>query len=218
MIQRLPIGKDVKFGNPPMTTEDGFTNRVLRKIAAAIGTTYEDLTGDYSQVNFSSARMSRMAHWANVYGWQWDLLIPQVCDPAWGWAMEAAAMAGIISATGDLPTAEWTPQPMPMTEPDREARANVTMIRSGQKTLSQVIREQGGDPDLQLDEYAKDLAKLDAKGIWLDSDVRRVSQAGLTQLRAGAGGGGGDGAPADQGGNGATGHETPADPPAAGSA
>ena len=77
---------------------------------------------------------------------------------------------------------------MAMTDPDREARANVTMVRSGQKTLSQVIREQGGDPDAHLAEYAADLAKLDAAGIWLDSDVRRVSQAGLTQLRVGASG------------------------------
>jgi lambda family phage portal protein len=190
MIQRLPLGKDVRFANPPTTTEDGFSSRTLRRIAAAIGVTYEDLTGDYSQVNFSSARMSRMAHWGNVYDWQWNLLIPQFCDPAWAWAMEAAATAGLVDQS-EAPTAEWTPQPMPMTEPDREARANVVMIRSGQKTLSQVIREQGGDPDAQLEEYAADMAKLDEKGIWLDSDVRRVSQAGLTQLRAGAAGGAG---------------------------
>jgi lambda family phage portal protein len=190
MIQRLPLGKDVKFGNPPSTTDDAFSTRALRRIAAAIGITYEDLSGDYSQVNFSSARMSRMAHWGNVYDWQWNLLIPNFCDPAWKWAMEAAALAGLVSVDGG-PRAEWTPQPMPLTEPDREARANVIMVRSGQKTLSQVIREQGGDPDAHLEEYAADMEKLDEKGIWLDSDVRRVSQAGLTQLRAGAGAGGG---------------------------
>jgi len=187
MILRLPPGKTVVAANPPLTTDDGFSTRTLRRIAAALGVTYEDLVGDYSQVNFSSARMSRMAHWGNVYDWQWNLLIPQVCDPMWAWAMDAAALAGIIRS-GDQPTAEWTPQPMPLTEPDREARANLTMIRSGQKTLSQVIREQGGDPTTHLEEYAADLAMLDDKGIWLDSDVRRVSQAGLTQLRVGSAG------------------------------
>ena len=84
MIQRLPLGKDIKFANPPLTTDDGFSVRTLRRIAAAIGVTYEDLTGDYSQVNFSSARMSRIAHWGNVYDWQWHLMIPQFCDPVWG--------------------------------------------------------------------------------------------------------------------------------------
>lgn len=205
MIHRLPLGKDIKFASPPATTDDGFSVRTLRRIAAAIGVTYEDLTGDYSQVNFSSARMSRIAHWGNVYDWQWHLMIPQFCDPVWTWAMEAAALGGLLSASSVAPRAEWTAQPMAMTEPDREARANVTMIRSGQKTLSQVIREQGGDPDAHLAEYAADMAKLDAAGIWLDSDVRRVSQAGLTQQRAGIGGGGSgeaspdaeDSAPAD---------------------
>ena len=189
MIQRLPLGKDIKFAAPPATTDDGFSVRTLRRIAAAVGVTYEDLTGDYSQVNFSSARMSRIAHWGNVYDWQWHVLIPQFCDPVWGWAMEAAALGGLVSASKPAPLAEWTAQPMAMTEPDREARANVTMIRSGQKTLSQVIREQGGDPVAHLAEYAADMAKLDAAGIWLDSDVRRVSQAGLTQLRVGSNGG-----------------------------
>jgi hypothetical protein len=38
-------------------------------------------------------------------------------------------------------------------------------------------------------EYANDQARLDALKIVLDSDVRAVSAAGLTQVRAGAGGG-----------------------------
>jgi lambda family phage portal protein len=181
MIQRLPLGKDIKFANPPATTEDGFSARTLRRIAAAIGVTYEDLTGDYSQVNFSSARMSRIAHWGNVYDWQWHLMVPQFCDPVWSWAMEAAALSGLMSATSPAPRAEWTAQPMAMTDPDKEARANVVMVRSGQKTLSQVIREQGGDPDAQLKEYAEDLKKLDDKGIWLDTDPRRVTQSGQGQ-------------------------------------
>jgi lambda family phage portal protein len=208
MIQRLPLGKDIKFAAPPPTTDDGFSVRTLRRIAAAIGVTYEDLTGDYSQVNFSSARMSRIAHWGNVYDWQWHLMIPQFCDPVWAWAMEAAAIGGVVSATGAAPRAEWTAQPMAMTDPDKEARANVIMVRSGQKTFSQMIREQGGDPDTHLAEYAADLAKLDAAGIWLDGDVRRVSQAGLTQMRVGLGGGGGGA------GGGAPGADDPSADPA----
>lgn len=180
MIQRLPIGKDVKFGNPPTTTEDGFSSRTLRRIASAIGITYEDLTGDWSQFNYSSSRSSKLSHWANVYDWQWNLMIPQVCDPIWNWAVEAAYLGGLLSA-GEKPRAEWTPQPMPMSDLDKEARANVTLVRSGQKTLSQVIREQGGDPDAVFEEYAADMEKLDAKGIWLDTDVRRVTQSGQGQ-------------------------------------
>jgi lambda family phage portal protein len=190
MMRRILPGEDVKFNTPPSVPDDGFSTRTLRRIGAGLGVTYEDLTGDYSQVNFSSARMSRLAHWANVEDWQWNMLIPQLCDPLWGWAMEAAELGGIV---GELPGVEWTPRPMPMIEPDREARANLMMIRSGQKNLSQVLREMGIDPEAHLAERAEDNALLDQLEIWLDSDPRRVSAAGLTQERVGAGGSGEDG-------------------------
>jgi lambda family phage portal protein len=190
LMRRLVPGEDIRFGNPPSTPDDGFSARTLRRVAAGIGVTYEDLTGDYSQVNFSSARMSRLSHWANVEDWQWNMLIPQLCDPLWTWAMEAAELGGIV---GELPGVEWTPRPMPMIEPDREARANLMMIRSGQKNLSQVLREMGIDPEAHLAERAEDNALLDQLEIWLDSDPRRVSAAGLTQERVGAGGSGEDG-------------------------
>jgi lambda family phage portal protein len=65
MIVNLPPGKDVKIANPPSASDhQSFSATSLRAIAAGLGTTYEDLTGDYSQVNYSSARMGRNAHMA----------------------------------------------------------------------------------------------------------------------------------------------------------
>ncbi len=187
MIQKLPPGKDIAFASPPAVTGGEFSNRNLRKIAAALGVTYEDLTGDYSQVNFSSARMSRLAHWANVVDWQFNMLIPQLCDGVWRWAMEAAVIAGAI---GEVPRADWTCPPMPMIEPDKEGLAYSRLVRNGVMTHNEMVRERGGDPEAHWAEYAAGLAKLDELKIKLDSDVRAVSAAGLTQERATAGGGG----------------------------
>lgn len=182
MVHHLRAGQDVTFGSPPQVVTDTFTARNLRRIAAALGVTYEDLTGDYSQVNFSSARMSRIAHWGNVRHWQWNVLVPQLCAGVWAWAMEAAVLAGAIrNADG----AEWTAPPMPMIEPDKEGLAYSRLVRNGVMTFSDMIREQGGDPETHLAEYAEDLKRLDAAGIVLDSDVRKVSAAGLTQERVG---------------------------------
>lgn len=185
-INRLGPGEKISFSQPPSAGEDGFSARCLRRVAAGLGVTYEDLTGDYSQVNFSSGRMGRLAHWGNVHDWRWNMLIPQLCDGVWGWAMDAAAAAGRIK---DIPRAIWTPPPMPMLEPDKEGLAYGRLVRNGVMTLSEVIREQGGDPVEHLDEMAADMKRLDERGIWLDCDPRRVSQAGLTQERAGAAGG-----------------------------
>lgn len=192
MIHELKPGKKVEFGVPPTVVNDSLTTRTLRRVAASLGVTYEDLTGDYSQVNYSSARMGRLVHLGYVRDWQEELVIPGLCAPVWAWAMDAAELAGKIPAA---PAAVWTASPMPMLEPDKEGLAVKRAVRTGLSTFSQMIREQGGDPDQHWAEYAEDLKKLDTLGIKLDTDPRAVSDAGLTQERAGGGGGQGEAAP-----------------------
>lgn len=177
MVEYLPPGKDVKFGNPPTVTDVNFANRNLRKIAAGIGITYEDMTGDYSQVNFSSARMARLAHWSNVHDWRWNMIVPLLCDGVWRWAMEQLA----IGRLERIPSADWTAPPMPMIEPDREGLAYQRLVRTGVMTHAEMVREQGGDPQTHWKEYSEGLKQLDSLGIVLDSDARAVSQAGQTQ-------------------------------------
>lgn len=180
-IEYLPPGKTVSFATPPSTADHGsFSNTMEHAIASAIGIPHEEMTGDYRQVTFSSARMSRIAHWHNVHRWRWRMLIPQLCNGVWRWAMQDAAA---FEGWREIPRAEWSPPPMPMLEPDKEGRANRDLIRSGTRTLYQIIREQGEDPDAHLAEMAAANAKLDELGIWLDSDPRRTSAAGLTQER-----------------------------------
>lgn len=180
MIVPLPPGKDVEFANPPTVMDDGFSTRNLRKIAAGLGITYEDLTGDYSQVNFSSARMARIAHWANVKDWREHMLIPLMCEAAWDWMIEGAVLAGELPPDVDI-TSEWTAPPPPMIEPDKEGLALQRLVRTGAMTPSEMIRERGGNPDDHLAEYAADLKKLDKLGIVLDSDARRTSSTGQVQ-------------------------------------
>jgi capsid protein len=42
----------------------------LRAIATGLGVSYEDLTGDYTNLPFSAARMSRLRHQARVIDWR----------------------------------------------------------------------------------------------------------------------------------------------------
>lgn len=192
-ISYLTAGKKVSFSNPPTVTADGFDTRTLRRIASGMGITYEELTGDFSGVNFSSARMARLAHWQNVYKWRYNMLIPQFCQGVWAWAMEVAETSGLLP---EAPIAEWSCPPMPMIEPDKEGLALTRLVRSGVMTPSEMVREQGGDPETHWEEYAADMKTLDALKIKLDSDVRAVSQAGLTQERGGGGPEGGPPKPA----------------------
>lgn len=190
-ISYLGPDREITFASPPgENSYDAFTKAQQRRVAAGMGVTYEDLTGDYANTSFSASRMSRLSHWANVYTWQWLMVIPMLCDPVWRWAMQGAIVAGKLDA---MVAATWSPPPMPMIEPDREGLAYARLIRSGVKTLADAVREQGKDFATHIAEYMACNDALDAAGIWLDSDPRRTSAAGLTQERAGGGGGGGVG-------------------------
>jgi capsid protein len=178
MVAYHPPGKQVTVANPPGLTSDALATRTLRKFAAGLGVTYEDVTGDYSNVNFSSARMGRIAHWANVEYWRESIVIPLLCQGVWNWAMSAAVIAGEIPAA---PGAQWTSPGMPMIEPDKEGLALQRMVRTGAKTFSEMVREQGYDPDDHWAEYAADVKKLDALGLVLDSDARKTTSTGQEQ-------------------------------------
>lgn len=170
ILERLPPGTNVKFGEPPTVDNyDEYTRVSLRAIAAGLGISYAALTGDLTAVNFSSGRMGHLEFQRNVARWQSLIVIPQLCDVLTGWFLEAAEMTGVD--TGGV-TVRHIPPRREMIDPTKEVPAERDAIRSGQKTLTQVIRERGRDPVEHLREYAADLALLDDLGIALDSDPR----------------------------------------------
>lgn len=176
-ILNITPGRSVTVVDPPTVSEHGpYTSTVLRKIAAGLpGVTYEDLTGDYSQVNFSSARMARLRAWDDVEDLRWLMLVPQFCDPVWRWFLQAA---GILE---DVPVAqpvEWTAPPMPMIEPDKEGLAYQRNIRIGAITWPEMVRERGYNPRRQLRTIAEWNTLFDGAGVILDSDPRKTTQAG----------------------------------------
>jgi lambda family phage portal protein len=175
MVGHLAAGRQVTAIDPPSVSEHGpYAETQLRAIATGLGIAYEDLTGNYSGMPFSAARMSRLRHWARVEDWRWRMLIPQFCDPVWRWAMEAAAIMGLENA----PTAEWTAPPAPMIDPAAEGLAYQQIIRIGGMTWDEMVRERGYDPEDQLAEIVARNKKWDAAGVTFDCDPRKTSQQG----------------------------------------
>jgi lambda family phage portal protein len=177
-----PAGRSMEVVQPPTVREYGdYCSVTLRAIAAGLGLTYEDLTGDYTDLPFSAARMSRLRHWARVEDWRWRMVIPQFCGPVWGWAMQALVIQGDVTTP---PVARWSAPPAPMIDPAAEGLAYQRNVRTGIQSLSEAIRERGYDPDELLEEMAGDNMKLDALKLVLDSDPRRMTQAGQAQALA----------------------------------
>ncbi len=179
LIANLPAGSDIQVVQPPSVRDyPDFVRVTLNEIAAGIGVTPEDLTGDYTGLPFSAARMSRLRHWLRVRGWRRRMIIPQFLNPLWDWAMTALEGTGQETAVND----GWTAPPLPFVEPDREGLAIIRNIRGGIQTFSEVLQERGQNPETFWKEYARDLDALDALGIVLDADARKMTQAGQAQF------------------------------------
>lgn len=181
MVHYMRQGQKIEFASPPgENSYDSFTNAQLRRVAAGLGVTFEDLTGNYQNSSFSAMRLSRIRHWQKIYGYQWHMLIPRFCRRSWEWVQQAAIVANLLDAPC---AAQWATVPMPLIEPDKEGLAFKRLVRAGVKTLPEIVREQGKNWDQHVAEIKASNDALDAAGIWLDSDPRRTSDAGLTQER-----------------------------------
>lgn len=182
-IQNLMPGEDIRFADPPgVSGYDDFTRSVLRSVAAGMGITYEALSGDLSQVNFTSGRMGRMEMDRNVSAWQWLMMVPQMCLPVGRWTVEAwrASVPGMGREEIRL---DWVPPHRALVDPTREVPALANKVRAGFASRRGVISELGFDPERVMAEIKADADDADAMGLVFDTDPRRVSAAGLTQVR-----------------------------------
>lgn len=163
MFEHLPAGRDVVFSSPPPT--EGYAEHmkaVQRMIAAALNVTYEELSGDLEGVNFSSARIGRLAMQRAVSAAQWTVVMPAVCEPLDRWLRESVNDAATLRGEWRL---KWTPPRFPMTDPAREIPAMLKEIEGGLSSRQRKIRELGFDPDDINREIAEDLATQERLGV-----------------------------------------------------
>ncbi len=176
IIEHLPAGKKITFGIPPgVQGYKEFITTHLMAIASALGVTYEALTGDLSQVNFSSARMGWLEFQRNITGWQQRIMVAQFLRPLWGWFVQAASLAGYDPAR--LYPAMTMPR-REMIDPTKEIQATIKAIRAGLMTLPEAIKMYGYDAHKQLAEIAATNTEIDKLGLTLDSDPRRTNPSG----------------------------------------
>ena len=182
IIEFLPPGKDIKFATPPLPQGEAykfFITSFLHSIAAGVGISYESLTGDLSEVNFSSARMGWLEMSRNIDCWRFNMLIPQCNEHVFEWFNEAITFLG-EDTTETVGT--WTPPKREMIDPTKEVPAKIRAIRAGIETLSDAIRENGKEPEDHFEELAKDNEILDKLKLIVDTDPRNVTAAGMFQV------------------------------------
>ena len=171
-IERLPPGKTISVAQPP--SKDGFSEYVkgnLRGIAAGVGASYENLTGDYSNVNFSSGRMGWLEFAREVEQWQWRIIIPKFCDRAYEWFAEAAQFAGYIPFNISWQVS-WTAPRREMIDPLKELQAIKLQLRTGLISWQDVVKQFGYIPDELKEELKMDAAMWDELELKPEGDPR----------------------------------------------
>ena len=172
--------KEIRFNQPAATGGYAEYKRAsLHTVGAGFRVPYELLTGDLSQVNYSSIRAGLVEFRRMIDAAQWQLFIPMFCAPLWRWFTEAAWAAGQIPEP--VVRVAWSPPEFEAVDPQKDAMADLLALRSGTTTLAEAIARKGRNPDAVLAEIAAMNAKLDALGIVLDSDPRRVTKTGVAQ-------------------------------------
>ena len=166
-IDYLQPGEQVTFNTPPAHNNfEAYVRAILRQVAAAIGITYESLSMDYSQVNFSSGRMGWIEASRN-FDEKRLRVMKYFNDRAWEWFMESLAVRGVLKMTREqarMVRADWTPPRREMLDPVKEVEGQRLMVAAGFKSPQEVIRESGGDPEDVNKEIAEAIKEMDKIG------------------------------------------------------
>lgn len=175
-IQYLERGESVTFAAPPGAEGYGeYTKKVLQAIAAGFGVTYEAMTGDLTNVNFSSGRMGWLEFQRNVSDLQFGMIIPQLCHTAFDWFIQSAKLGGQVAASVTTPVVDWTPARREMIDPLKETQAIKEAIMIGIQPWQEAVREQGYDPQQVLEWLKEDQDNFDKYELKLTSDPRNAS-------------------------------------------
>lgn len=170
-IGYLRGGKKIEFNAPTSVGGyDSFKRAELQSIAAAVGLTYELLSGDLSRVNFSSIRAGLIEFRRLVRSLRTNLVVPMLCDPIWRWFIEAAVAAGELplppgARIEELYPVRWSPPRFEEVDREKDAAADLAELQAGTTTLPDVLARRGLDWLSVLDEHARVKEEVEARGL-----------------------------------------------------
>lgn len=175
-FHELPEGAELKEFKPQYPNGEfvTFHKAMLRGAAAGMGVLYNNVAGDLEGVNFSSIRQGTLderERYKDLQSWIIEALHVPVRD---AWLKWRLLNGGIKTKNGKplhaeklstYKAASWQPRRWAWIDPKSDVTANVTAIRAGLTSPSQVIREQARDPEAVFKEIAEDIAMMRAAGI-----------------------------------------------------
>jgi lambda family phage portal protein len=181
---------EVHFTNPthPNANFEPFFRAGIRNIAAATGLSYEQLSMDWSQSNYSSARGALLEVWRGFTARK-DNFAALFMQPHYiNWLDEAFAR-GLIKVPKGAPKfrearqayarARWIGPARGWVDPAKEAEAAIERISGGLSTYERECAEQGIDHIDLFDDRARERRQMKKRGLDPDALMRSRVPAGV---------------------------------------
>lgn len=167
-IVRVPPGLNLTTVAPNAVPGfEGYCKWIVHQVCAGGGWTYEQATGDVSEANFSSARVSLQNQRREIDRIRWITLIPQLIDGICAAFVRTAVLAGKVPRNAvAVTTYTHTPPKWEYVNPKDEVDTVLAEIAGGLNSISGAIRARGDDPEKIFDELEADVKNLQARGIW----------------------------------------------------
>jgi lambda family phage portal protein len=188
IIEQLTPGEKLQFHQPnrPNVALDPFLRYMLREVAAGVGVSYESISKDYSQSNYSSSRLSLLD----------DRDLWRVLQQAWGrsfrsrlheqWLQAAVLSRAVPSISVEayalrpeqFTAVTWKFRGWQWVDPTKEVSAYKEAVKAGFTTISAVIAQTGGGVDIEdvIAERKRELAMFEEAEIDVDTTVEEPQE------------------------------------------
>lgn len=170
-------GGSVEVVNPSSGgSHVGFARRTLESAAVGSGLTYDQVSGDLTNANYSSLRAGKIEFRALLEQVQYAMLIPVMVDRVAEWFHAQGMMLGLWD---DAAHARAHRPPAPeMVDPLKDTAAMIAQVRAGFISQQDAVASFGYDFGQVAKAIREANAVLDDAGIVLDTDPRRLAKAG----------------------------------------
>lgn len=184
MISYLNQGESIETANPSrsMTSAKDVVNLQQRLIGAGAGLSYELVSRDFNNANFSSARQGLLEDQMTFKPIQ-KYMIEHFCNPIWIDFVEACVLKGLInikdffSNKEKYTNSEWIAQGWSWIDPEKEVNADIKAMQNGGKTFAQWCAERGYSWQDQLDQMAREKEYAEKLGLKLNIHTPESVQA-----------------------------------------
>lgn len=154
VIKHLPPGGKIHVPDTsrPNAGLAPFMSFMLRGVAAGGGGSYESISKDYTQSNYSSSRLSLLSerdNWRMLQAWMIRSFHQKIFEE---W-LDLANLSGALDLKNydtnpeRFQAVKWMPRGWAWVDPAKEVAAYKEAVRGGMKTLSDIYSEEGKDFD-----------------------------------------------------------------------